>query len=40
MPLFVVSVDSKIIPNHNAIDEPEFRRFLAQFITAFEPQDK
>jgi hypothetical protein len=40
MPLFIVSVDSKIIPNHNAIDEPEFRRFLAQFITAFEPQDR
>jgi hypothetical protein len=40
MPLFNVSVDSKIIPDHNAIDEPEFRRFLAQFLTAFEPQEK
>jgi hypothetical protein len=40
MPLFNVSVDSRIIPDHNAIDEPEFRRFLAQFLTAFEPQDK
>jgi hypothetical protein len=39
MPIFVVAVDSKIIPDHNAIDEPEFRRFLAQFITAFEPQE-
>jgi len=40
MPLFNVSVDPKIIPDHNAIDEPEFRRFLAQFITAFEPQEE
>lgn len=31
MPLYNVAADSKIIPDHNAIDEPEFLRFLSQF---------
>jgi hypothetical protein len=39
MPLYNVSVDSKLIPDHNAIDEPEFLRFLSQFLTAFEPSE-
>jgi len=39
LPLYVVSVDPKIIPDHNGIDRPEFLRFLQQFIIAFEPQD-
>lgn len=38
MPLYNVSVDPKLIPDHNAIDEPEFRAFLAQFLNAFEPK--
>ena len=40
MPLYNVSVDSRLIPDHNAIDEPEFLRFLSQFLTAFEPLEK
>jgi hypothetical protein len=40
MPLYVVSVDSKIIPDHNGIDRPAFLRFLRQFITTFEPQGR
>jgi hypothetical protein len=40
MPLYVVSVDPKIIPDHNGIDRPAFLRFLRQFITTFEPQGR
>jgi hypothetical protein len=40
MPLYNVALDTKLIPDHNAIDEPEFLRFLSQFLTAFEPQEK
>jgi hypothetical protein len=39
MPLYVVSVDSRIIPDHNGINKPSFLRFLEQFIPAFEPLD-
>jgi hypothetical protein len=39
MPLYVVSVDPKIVPDHNAIARPAFLRFLAQFMATFEPQD-
>lgn len=38
MPLYVVSVDTKIIPDHNGIARPAFLRFLGQFITTFEPE--
>lgn len=37
MPLYVVSVDSKIIPDHNAITRPAFIKFLDQFVLAFTP---
>lgn len=39
MPLYVVAVDPKIIPNHTDISKPVFLRFLEQFISTFEPQD-
>ena len=34
-PVFVVSVDSRIIPNHGDIDNWIFRRFLGEFLFAF-----
>jgi hypothetical protein len=37
MPLYVVSVDSKIIPDHNAIVRKPFLKFLEQFVLAFTP---
>jgi hypothetical protein len=37
IPLYVVSVDPKIIPNHGSIDKKPFLRFLEQFVTAFTP---
>jgi len=38
-PLYVVSVDPKIIPDHNGIDTKQFLRFLGQFVLAFLPPD-
>jgi len=40
MPLYVVAVDPKIIPDHSDIDRPPFLRFLEQFLTTFEPQER
>ncbi len=40
MPLYVVSVDSKIIPDHNAIERKAFLRFLEQFVIAFTPDGR
>ncbi len=40
MPLYVVSVDTRIIPDHSGINRAAFLRFLRQFITTFEPQDR
>jgi len=34
-PVFVVSVDPRIIPDHNAIDQGIFIRFLGEFLFAF-----
>jgi hypothetical protein len=38
-PVFVVSVDSRIIPNHGDIDNWIFRRFLGEFLFAFSNDD-
>jgi hypothetical protein len=38
-PLYVVSVDPRIIPDHNGIDTKQFLRFLGQFVLAFLPPD-
>ena len=35
MPLFVVAVDKKIIPDHNTIDRERFLTFLREFLLAF-----
>ena len=34
-PVYVISVDPKIIPSHDEIDKPEFITFLREFILAF-----
>jgi hypothetical protein len=39
-PVFVVSVDPNIIPDHGSIDRGVFTRFLAEFLTSFSDADK
>lgn len=39
-PVFVVSVDPKIIPNHTDFDTRRFRTFLQEFILAFATDQK
>lgn len=38
MPLYVVSVDTKIIPDHNTIDTKPFLTFLREFLLAYTPE--
>ncbi|HEY5504570.1 MAG TPA: hypothetical protein VIK28_05375, partial [Sedimentisphaerales bacterium] len=35
MPLFVVAVDPKIIPDHNTIDKKPFLKFLSEFLLEY-----
>ncbi len=38
MPLYVVSVDSKIIPDHNKIDSRAFLTFLREFLLSYSAE--
>jgi hypothetical protein len=39
-PVFLVSVDPSIIPDHGSIDRGVFTRFLAEFLSLFSETDK
>jgi len=39
-PVFLVSVDPNIIPDHGSIDRGVFTRFLAEFLSLFSEADK
>jgi hypothetical protein len=38
-PVFVVAVDSRIIPDHNMIDRSIFMRFLGEFLFTFSNEN-